>query len=152
MHELHLNATNYQIFMPMSQTFRPFWQICTFLQFTFDTANSWDHCLFLYFTTQLKDRFKQTFKYDQMPLTPSHSIRQYYWQNIARMFIFPVNLTRHGFFCGGGPKRKRQHGRPGFRCQDIKTDFTEISWGNINCNSSGLGWGQTACPCWHGWQ
>jgi hypothetical protein len=35
-----------------------------------DTAMSWDHCLFLYFTTQLKDRIKQTLKYDQMLLIP----------------------------------------------------------------------------------
>jgi hypothetical protein len=43
---------------------------------------------------------KQTFKYDQMILMPSHSIRQYYSQNTARMFIFPVNLIVQGF--GGG--------------------------------------------------
>ena len=38
-----------------------------------DTVMSWDHCLFLYFTTQLKDRIKQTLKYDQMLLIPYYS-------------------------------------------------------------------------------
>jgi len=42
------------------------------------------------------------------------------------MFIFPVNLTVHGF--GGGTQEKEQLGRPGFWCQDIKMDFKEISW------------------------
>jgi hypothetical protein len=36
---------------------------------------------------------------------PSHSIRQYYLQNIARMLIFPDNLTVHGF--GGGTQKKK---------------------------------------------
>jgi hypothetical protein len=76
---------------------------------------------------------------------PSHSIKQYYSQNIARMFIFPVNLTAYSF--GREPKIRRQIGRPGFRCQDIKMDNKEMHWVNINCNSSRLGWGQTACPC-----
>jgi len=67
----------------------------------------------------------------------SHSTRQYYSQNIARMFIFPVNLTVHSF--GGGTQNRRQLGRHGFRCQDIKTDLKEMHWVNINCNSSPLG-------------
>jgi len=61
------------------------------------------------------------------------------------MFIFPVNLTVHGF--GGGTQKKEATWKTEFRCQDIKMDFKEISWGNINCKSSGLGWEQTACPC-----
>jgi len=76
-----------------------------FFSLHFWHSNSWDHCLFLYFSTQLKDRIKQTFKYDQMLLMPSHSIGQYYSQNISRMFIFPVNLTVHGF--GGGDPKER---------------------------------------------
>jgi hypothetical protein len=39
-----------------------------------------------------------------MLLVPSYSIRQYYSQNIARMFIFPVNLTVLGF--GRGTQKK----------------------------------------------
>jgi len=60
-----------------------------------------------------------------MLLIPSHSIRQYYSQNIARMFIFLVNLTVHGF--GGGTQMKSNLEDLVFRCHDIKIDFKEIS-------------------------
>lgn len=79
---------------------------------------------FLYFTTLLKERKKQTFKYDQMLLMPPHS-RRYYSQNV----IFPVNLTT--WFWWGNLKETG--------------NLEDIS--NINRNSSGLGWGQAAGPC-----
>lgn len=54
-----------------------------------------------------------------MLLMPSHSIRQYYSQNIARMFIFLVNLTVCGF--GGGTQKKSN-------LEDLVFDARTLKW------------------------